>query len=95
VDGEYFVCTALPFGYTNSPYVFTKVARHFSKLIRSYDGPVPDEGEIQDLGQVDPPFCCLIWMISWWLPRLDALASTSMVRVQKVLQVSGPTSKPG
>jgi hypothetical protein len=35
IDGEYFVCTALPFGYTNSPYVFTKVARHLTKLLRS------------------------------------------------------------
>ena len=56
VDGEYFVCSALPFGYTNSPYVFTKVARHFTKLIRSVDGSSPAEGEVQGLGGVDPPF---------------------------------------
>jgi hypothetical protein len=57
VDGEYFKCTALPFGYTNSPYVFTKVARHFTKLIRSCDGLQLPEGSVQSLQGIDPPFC--------------------------------------
>ena len=56
VDGEYFMCTALPFGYTNSPYVFTKVARHFTRLIRSVPGAgAGAEGPLQ-LGGADPPF---------------------------------------
>lgn len=63
VDGEYFLCSALPFGYTNSPYVFTKVARHFTKLIRSFDGPLPQEGSVQSLESIDPPFCWLTLMI--------------------------------
>jgi hypothetical protein len=56
IDGEYFLCSALPFGYTNSPYVFTKVARHFTKLIGSFDGPTLPEGSVQTLESVDPPF---------------------------------------
>jgi len=56
VDGEYFACSALPFGYTNSPYVFTKVARHFTQLLRAADVPPVSEAGVVDLQAVDPPF---------------------------------------
>jgi hypothetical protein len=56
VDGEYFACSALPFGYTNSPYVFTKVARHFTQLLRAADIPPTSEANVLDLQDVDPPF---------------------------------------
>lgn len=56
VDGEYFACSALPFGYTNSPYVFTKVARHFTQLLRAADIPSTSEAGVLDLQAVDPPF---------------------------------------
>ena len=89
VDGEYFVCTALPFGYTNSPYVFTKVARHFSKLIRAFDGQVPEEGEVQDLEDVDPPFLLSYLDDFMVAARSAAACCTSVVRVNKVCQFLG------
>lgn len=56
VDGEYYTCTALPFGYTNAPYVFTKVARHFTRLLRCVPGVQAEVAGAQSLQGVDPPF---------------------------------------
>ena len=36
---RYFRCAALPFGWLNSPYVFTKVARVFVRMLRAPTAP--------------------------------------------------------
>ena len=40
INGEYFRCAALPFGWTNSPFYFTKVMREVVRFVRSATGPV-------------------------------------------------------
>jgi hypothetical protein len=40
IDGEYFQCVALPFGWNGSPYFFQKIIRVFAQAIRS-QGVIP------------------------------------------------------
>jgi len=40
IDGEYFQCVALPFGWNGSPFFFQKIIRVFTQAIRSH-GVIP------------------------------------------------------
>jgi hypothetical protein len=89
VDGEYFQCSALPFGYTNAPYVFTKVARHFTKLIRSLDTPIPQEGSVQQLEAVDPPFLLAYLDDFLIVAKSPEACQAAVARVLAVCQLLG------
>ena len=89
VNGEYFVCSALPFGYTNSPYVFTKVARHFTRLIRSFDAPPSQEGSVHQLDAVDPPFLLAYLDDFLVVAKSPAACRAAVARIMTICQILG------